>query len=63
MDPDKIVEFYKKELAARGWQPSMNLQSGGAMLAYSKEGKSLLIAVGNSNDGAILTLTVGGMGK
>ena len=63
MDPDKIVEFYKKELAARGWQPSMNLQSGGAMLTYSKEGKSLLIAVGNSNDGAILTLTVGGMGK
>ncbi|MGH7874474.1 MAG: hypothetical protein ACREQO_19950 [Candidatus Binatia bacterium] len=63
MDPDKIVEFYKKELAARGWQPNMNMQSGGAMLAYSKEGKTLLIAVGNSNDSATLTLTVGGMGK
>ena len=34
METDKIVEFYQKELAARGWQPNMNMQSGDAMLAY-----------------------------
>ncbi|HVO93926.1 MAG TPA: hypothetical protein VMT22_13840 [Terriglobales bacterium] len=62
-DADKIVEFYKKELPARGWQPNMNLRSGGAMLAYSKEGKTLLINVGKSNGDTKLTLTVGGMGK
>ena len=48
METDKVVEFYKKELAARGWEPNMNLQSGGAMLAYTKEGKTLLIAVGKA---------------
>jgi hypothetical protein len=63
MKPDKVVEFYKKELAGRGWEPNMNIQSGGAMLAYTKEGKTLLIAVGKSNDDTTLTLTLGGMGK
>jgi hypothetical protein len=63
METDKVVEFYKKELAARGWEPNMNLQSGGAMLAYAKEGKTLLIAVDKANDDTTLTLTLGGMGK
>jgi hypothetical protein len=63
METDKVVEFYKKELAARGWEPNMNLQSGGAMLAYTKEGKTLLIAVGKANDDTTLSLTLGGMGK
>src|SRR5688500_12191150 len=30
MDTDKIVEFYKKEMPARGWQPNMNVRSGDA---------------------------------
>lgn len=63
MEPEKIVEFYKKELPARGWQESMNLRSGAAMLAYTKEGKSLLIAVSKPKDETILNLTVGGVGK
>ena len=63
MTTEKIVEFYKKELLARGWQPSMNLQSGGAMLAYSKEGKSVLIGISKQNDETVLSLTVGGVGK
>jgi hypothetical protein len=63
METDKVVEFYKKELAARGWEPNMNLQSGGAMLPYAKEGKTLLIAVDKANDDTTLTLTLGGMGK
>jgi hypothetical protein len=63
MPVEKIVEFYKKELPARGWQPSMDIQGGGALLAYSKDGKSLLINAGKENDKTILSLTVVGMGK
>ena len=63
MDTDAIVEFYKKELPARGWQADMNLRSGGAMLAYSKEGKTLLIGAGKQGDESNLTLTVGGAAR
>lgn len=63
MEPETIVEFYKKELPTRGWQESMNLRSGAAMLAYTKEGKSLLIAVSKQKEATILSLTVGGVGK
>ncbi|MBM4260267.1 MAG: hypothetical protein FJ145_02385 [Deltaproteobacteria bacterium] len=63
MEPDKLVEFYKKELPARGWQESMNLRSGAAMLAYSKEGKRVLIAISKEQDQTWLNLTVGGVGK
>ena len=63
MESDKIVEFYKKELPARGWQPNMSVRSGGAMLAYSKEGKTVLVAVGKQNNDTSLTLTVSGSGR
>jgi len=63
MDTDKIVEFYKKEMPARGWQPDMNVRSGGAMLAYSKEGKTMLVAISKEKSETSLTLTVGGMGR
>ena len=58
-----VVEFYKKELPARGWQESMNLRSGGAVLAYSKQGKTLLIGISNQKDETVLSLSVGGVGK
>jgi hypothetical protein len=41
----------------------MNLTSGGAMLAYSKAGKSVMIGIGKQNDETVLSLTVGGVGK
>lgn len=63
METDKIVDFYKKEMPARGWQTNMNLRSGGAMLAYSKEGKTLLIGVGKQDGKTILSLTVGGTAR
>ena len=63
MDPEKVVEFYKEEMPARGWQSNMNLRSGGAMLAYSKEGKTLLIGVGQQEGKTNLTLTVGGAAR
>lgn len=61
MDTEKIVDFYKKEMPARGWQPNMNLRSGSAMLGYRKEGKTLLVAIGKQEGKTNLTLTVGGM--
>ena len=63
MEIDKLVEFYKKEMPARGWQPNMNLLSGGAMLAYSKDGKSLLIGISKQSGETVLSLTVSGVGK
>jgi hypothetical protein len=59
MASEEVVEFYRKEMAARGWQPDMNLRSGGAMLAYSKEGKTLLIGIGQQQGETQLSLTVG----
>jgi hypothetical protein len=63
METEKIVEFYKKELPARGWQQSMNLQTGSTLLAYTKEGKTVLIGVGKQDRETVLSLTVGGTGK
>lgn len=63
IETNKLVEFYQKEMPARGWQPSMNLSSGGAMLAYSKDSKSLLIGISKQNSETVLSLTVGGVGK
>jgi hypothetical protein len=61
MDADRIVKFYKEVLPARGWQSNMNLRSGGAMLAYSKEGKTLLIGVTEQEGKTNLSLTIGGV--
>lgn len=63
MASDKIVEFYERELPARGWQPGASMRAGGAMLAYSKEAKTLMVAIGKQNDETSLTLTVGGTGR
>ena len=63
MDPEKVIEFYKKEMVDRGWNPNISLVSRGGMLAYTKEGKSVLVTVGKSEAATILTITVGGAGK
>lgn len=63
MDTEKIAEFYKKEMPARGWQENMNMRSGGALLAFSKEGKTMLVTVGRQNNESILSLTVGGAAR
>jgi hypothetical protein len=63
MESAKLIEFYKKELPARGWQESMNLVGGGAVLAYSKDGKSVLIGISKQDKDTVLSLTVGGVGK
>ena len=63
MESAELVEFYKKELPARGWQENMKLLSGGAMLAYSKDAKTLLIGISKQDKDTVLSLTVGGVGK
>ena len=63
MESAELVDFYKKELPARGWQENLKLLSGGAMLAYSKDGKTLLIGVSKQDKDTVLSLTVGGVGK
>jgi len=57
----EIIEFYKKEMPGRRWQANMSLRGGGAMLGYSKAGKTLLVAIGKQDRKTNLTLTVGGM--
>jgi hypothetical protein len=63
LDPDKVFEFYKKEMPERGWSPSMSVLSRGGMLGYAKEGKTVLIAVGRSDDTTTLNVMVGGTAK
>jgi hypothetical protein len=63
MTTEELIEFYKMEMPARGWQPNMNLRSGGAMLAYGKEGKTLLVGVGKQEGKSTLTLTVSAAGR
>ena len=63
IDSAKLIEFYKKEMPARGWQESANLRGGGAILAYRKDGKTVMIGISKANEGSELSLTVGGIGK
>ena len=63
MESEKLVEFYKKEMPARGWQSNVNLRSGGAMLAYSKDAKTVMIGIGKQDNQTVLSITVGSVGK
>lgn len=56
---EKLVEFYRKEMPARGWRPAMGVISRGGMLALSKEGNSVLLGIGKSNAVTNLSVTVG----
>jgi hypothetical protein len=60
LDPDKVVEFYKKEMPTRGWQPSIGVLSKDGMLSYAKESKSVVVMVGKTKSGTTMTITVGG---
>jgi hypothetical protein len=61
--PEKIVEFYKKEMPSRGWQPNMELTSKGGMLTYTKENQTVVVMVSKSDSGSSLSITVGGTGR
>jgi hypothetical protein len=59
LEPNKIVEFYKKEMPAHGWKPSIGVLSQGGMLTYVKEGKSVVVMIGKDNGDTRMTITVG----
>jgi len=59
LEPNQVVDFYKKEMPARGWKPSIGVLSQGGMLTYAKEDKSLIVMVGKSNGDTNMTITVG----
>ena len=59
LEPNQVVDFYKKEMPARGWKPSIGVLSQGGMLTYAKEGKSLIVMAGKSNGDTNMTITVG----
>jgi hypothetical protein len=63
LEPEKIVEFYKKEMPNRGWQPNMELTSKGGMLTYTKENQTVVVMVSKSDSGSSLSITVGGTGR
>ena len=59
IDPDKVIEFYKKEMPARGWKPGGGVVSQRGMLTYAQEGKSVVVMVAKNNRGTDMTITVG----
>jgi hypothetical protein len=59
LEPNEVVDFYKKELPARGWKPSIGVLGRGGMLTYVKEGKSIVLMVGKDNGGTNMTIMVG----
>lgn len=60
IDPDKVIDFYRKEMPARGWQPSLGLVSKGGMLTYVNETTTVIIAVTKTDSGTSMTITTGG---
>jgi hypothetical protein len=58
--PEKVIDFYRKEMTARGWQPSVGLLSKGGMLAYVKDSTTVIITVGKTDNGTGMTIIAGG---
>jgi hypothetical protein len=60
LDPDKVIEFYRKEMSARGWQPSIRLLSKGGMLTYVKDSTTVIITVAKADSGTRMAIIAGG---
>jgi hypothetical protein len=63
LEPEKVIEFYDKEMPLRGWQPNAGVVSRGGMLTYAKDNRTVIIMVGGNNDAVAITITVGGTGR
>ena len=63
LEPINIIEFYKKEMPSRGWQPNIELTSKGGMLTYTKENQTVVVMVTKIDGGSSLSITVGGTGR
>jgi hypothetical protein len=60
LEPEKVIEFYDKEMPLRGWQANAGVVSRGGMLTYAKDNRTVIIMVGGNNDAVAMTITVGG---
>ena len=60
LDPEKVIEFYQKEMSARGWQPSIRLLSKGGMLTYVKDSTTVIITVEKTDSGARMAIIAAG---
>ncbi len=60
VDPDQVIAFYKKEMPARGWKPTLGLLSQGGMLSYVKESTTVVVIVGKTDSGTNMTIMAGG---
>ena len=60
LDPDKVIEFYRKEMSARGWQPGIGLLSKGGMLTYVKDSTTVIITVAKTDSGTRMAIIAGG---
>lgn len=58
--PETVIDFYRKEMTARGWQPSLGLVSKGGMLTYVKDSTTVIITVGKTDNGTGMTIIAGG---
>jgi hypothetical protein len=58
--PNNVVEFYRQEMPARGWEPSIGLLSQGGMLTYVKDNQTVMVTVGKTENGTSMTITVAG---
>ena len=63
VSPDEIVDFYQREMPARGWRSNASLVTQGGLLAYSKDSRSVLILVGRSESSTTLAVTVGSLDR
>ena len=60
VEPDQVIAFYKKEMPARGWKPTLGLLSQGGMLSYVKESTTVVVIVGKTDSGTNMTIMAGG---
>ena len=58
-----MIEFYEKEMPARGWQSNTGVISQGGMLTYAKDSRTVIIMVGGNNDATTMTVTVAGTSR
>lgn len=60
VDPEKVIEFYKKEMPSHGWKPSIGLLSKGGMLSYVNESTTVIVMVGKTDSGTSMSIIAGG---
>jgi len=60
---EEVTEFYRTEMPPLGWQPGTSLLSRGGMLSYSKQGKTVLLAVSVRDGETTLNVTVSNTAK